>query len=152
VLDISTIVNENNDRGILSLTPHPNFPTQPYFYAVVSCHCSSEGPEGAFTQKHNNCYKVHSLHATLAVLDSREQITREPTPSWNDVCVDPNVRNGVPWCQVAVQVRRYQVRRTRLARKCCAVSVSSSLSVCAGLRRLSHLGRQWCAPVVVYGG
>jgi hypothetical protein len=42
VLDISSIVNENNDRGILSLTPHPNFPTQPYFYTVVSCHCSSK--------------------------------------------------------------------------------------------------------------
>jgi hypothetical protein len=42
VLDITSIVNENNDRGLFSLTPHPNFPTQPYFYMVVSCRCSSK--------------------------------------------------------------------------------------------------------------
>lgn len=35
VLDINTIVNESNDRGLLSLVAHPQFPTQPYYYMIV---------------------------------------------------------------------------------------------------------------------
>jgi hypothetical protein len=94
VLDISNELNSVTDRGLISLVLHPMLPA--FVYMVVSVN--------TMVDTHTACQLIWSWYCL--------QVTREPVgkPPWNDQC--SVYRNGVSWCDVSVQVLRYQVNIT----------------------------------------
>jgi hypothetical protein len=94
------------------------------------------------------------------------QITREPVGKapWNDVCPSSAVIGGRPWCDVAVQVLRYQVGTsacyfsTAAASRCDVMPMMVEIMwtwpfpLNTGLHGPPHLVKPCASHVMVYGG